>query len=73
MLDPYVKMSNRLPGAMCEVNYQCKSDYCNLDLHICQVLNLNNIDSDVASLTKNLCSQHDECDVGYFCAKIHND
>ena len=35
MADPFVKMSERLPGSMCEANYQCLSDYCNTEKMIC--------------------------------------
>ena len=38
MSDPYVKMSHRLPGDMCEVNYQCRSEYCDSEEHVCKVI-----------------------------------
>ena len=64
MADPYAKMSDRLPGDMCEVNYQCSSQYCNIEKRVCEVIPINDESRESDSPP---CASHEDCNPGLYC------
>ena len=60
MLDPYVKVTDRLLGSACQVNYHCLSGFCNQEIGKCD------IDKD-SKEDSNRCESHENCQPGYFC------
>lgn len=58
-MDPYARVVERNPGNTCTQHYECKSKHCSMQAGVCSVPD---------KITKMSCSEHSQCNVGYYCA-----